>query len=120
MSQRKPQITLFVDFYVQLSRIEEWKQAHRPVWEHCANDPECLLFDVFDDPEDVGHVRLVEVWNATREWFETVQINRPYYATLWQKSRPTWRKEMEITYLERLGEGCSYKYGYLEGGKCMD
>ena len=62
------QVTLFVDFYVQLARIEEWKEAHRPVWAACANEPECLLFDVFQDPQDQGHFRLLEVWSGDREW----------------------------------------------------
>lgn len=114
-----PQLTLFVDFYVQPSLIADWKAAHRPVWDKCANEPECILFDVFEDPDDLGHFRLVEVWSATREWFETVQINKPYYAELWKGSKPTWRKDMSILYMERLGEGCSYKKQYLEGGICM-
>ncbi|KAK3058256.1 hypothetical protein LTR09_001334 [Extremus antarcticus] len=120
MPPNKPQLTLFVDFYIYPHLIEQWKTAHRPVWDACANEPECLLFDVFEDPEDVGHFRLVEVWNATREWFETEQLTKPYYATLWEGSKPTWRKECRIEYLERLGEGCSYRKGYVEGGKCMD
>lgn len=57
----KKQLTLFVDFYIQPYRIEEWKEAHRPVWAACAKEPECLLFDVFHDPEDLGHFRLFEV-----------------------------------------------------------
>ena len=48
------QCTLFVDFYIQPSRTEEFKAAHRPVWAACGNEPECLLFDVFQDPLDPG------------------------------------------------------------------
>lgn len=114
------QLTLFVDFYVQPSRIEEWKEAHRPVWVACGNEPECLLFDVFQDPSYPGHFRLVEVWNKSREWFETKQLTKPYYETLWEKSKPTWEKEVVIQYLERLGEGCSYRTTYLEGARRMD
>ncbi|KAI1343454.1 hypothetical protein F5Y15DRAFT_412242 [Xylariaceae sp. FL0016] len=113
------QLTLFVTFYVQPSEIEAWKAAHRPVWAACAAEPECLFFDVFEDPSQPGKLRLVEVWNATREWFETQQMTKPYYATLWEKSQPTWTKEPEIEYFERLGEGASHKKAYLDGSKLM-
>ena len=112
-----PQLTLFVNFYIQPHLIPQWKAAHRPVWEACGQELECLLFDVFEDPNEAGHFRLLEVWNATREWFETVQLKKEYYGKLWEESRPTWRigKEVEIEYWERLGEGCSWREGYLEG-----
>ena len=120
MASTQKQVTLFVDFYVQPARIEEWKEANRPVWAACGREPELLLFDVFQDPEDVGHFRLVEVWDASREWFEKEQLTKPYYDELWKKSKPTWEKEVRINYLERLGEGCSYRKGYLEGGELKD
>lgn len=99
--------------------VEEWKAAHRPVWAACAAEPECLLFDVFHDPAQPGVYRLVEVWNESREWFETKQLTKPYYDTLWPKSRPTWEQEVQIEYFERLGEGCSFRDGYLAGGQRM-
>ncbi|KAL0569182.1 hypothetical protein V5O48_012780 [Marasmius crinis-equi] len=114
------QCTLFVDFYIQPSRVEEWKEAHRPVWAACAKEPECLLFDVFHDPNDPGHFRFIEVWNASREWFETQQLTKSYYATLWPKSEPTWIKPPQLQYFEREGEGCSYRKPYLDGGERMD
>lgn len=114
------QVTLFVDFYVQPDRIEEWKQAHRPVWAACGNEKELLLFDVYEDPEEKGHFRLLEVWNGDREWFETHQLTKSYYDTLWAKSKPTWAKEMKITYMDRLGEGCCYRKAYIDGGECKD
>lgn len=116
----KKQLTLFVDFHVRPSQIEEWKAAHRPVWEACGKEPECLLFDVFHDPQDPGHFRLVEVWNADRDWFETKQLTKPYYATLWEKSKPTWEKEVVINYFEREGEGCNYRKEFLDSATCRD
>ncbi|KAF2801905.1 uncharacterized protein BDZ99DRAFT_429095, partial [Mytilinidion resinicola] len=75
-----------------------------PQPESCAAEPECILFDVFQDPEHPGHFRFLEVWNASRKWFETNQLTRPYYSTLWEKSKPTWEKEMVTQYFEREGE----------------
>jgi len=120
MSPSKKHLTLFVTFHFLPTRIEEFKLAHRPVWTACTAEPNCLLFDVFHLPDNPGLFRLVEVWDADREWFETKQLTKLYYEELWKKSRPTWEREVEIEYFEREGEGCSYRKGYLEGGKCMD
>lgn len=108
-----PQLTLFVTFHIQPDRIEEWKVAHRPVWKACAAEPECLYFDVFHDPEVMGRFRLVEVWKMARVQFEEEQLTKPYYEVLWQQSKPTWLHDMEIEYMERLGEGTSWKHEFL-------
>jgi quinol monooxygenase YgiN len=66
------QLTLFVTIQVDPSNIEKFKEAHRPVWKACSEEPECLFFDVFQDPESPGRFRFVEVWSKSREWFEKV------------------------------------------------
>ncbi|KAL2843935.1 hypothetical protein BJY01DRAFT_190856 [Aspergillus pseudoustus] len=78
------QFTLFVTFRVAHENIDRSKQAHRPLWAHCAAEPERLLFGVFQDPEEPGRFRVVEVWNQSREWFETHQMTKPYYSILWK------------------------------------
>ncbi|KAK3114710.1 hypothetical protein LTR53_006721 [Teratosphaeriaceae sp. CCFEE 6253] len=113
-------LTLFVDLHIHPAQIPAWKAAHRPVWAACAREPRCLLFDVFHDPAVAGHFRLVEIWDATREWFEREQLTKGYYAELWEASRPTWEREVRIEYWERLGEGGSVRRGYVEGGVWMD
>jgi quinol monooxygenase YgiN len=134
-------LTLFVDFYICPHLIEAWKEGHRPVWAACAQEPECLLFDVvrplfpirgllasknsililpqFNDSSDPGHFRLVEVWNATKEWFVEKQLTKPYYAELWAKTEWTYRKDRRIGYMERLGEGFSWRREYLVSGSLV-
>ena len=119
-TQPQPQLTLFVDFYIQPQLIEKWKEGHHPVWDACAKEPKCILFDVFEDPEDRGHFTLVEVWDATKQWFLEEQMTKSYYDELWQKTEFTYRKARVIRFAERLGEGGSYKSRYLEGSRCMD
>jgi quinol monooxygenase YgiN len=97
MSNPSKQLTLFITFTIDPSKIETWKEAHRPVWAACAAEPECLLFDVFEDPAAPGTMRLVEVWSEGREWFETKQLTKPYYKTMWEKSKPTWVADSECT-----------------------
>lgn len=101
-------------------RTAEFKAAHRPVWAACAQEPECLLFDVFQDPKQPGLFRFVEIWNESREWFETKQLTKPYYDIPWPKLRPMWEQEVEIEFYEREGEECSFWTGYLDGGDCID
>ncbi|KAH9905177.1 hypothetical protein F4778DRAFT_696399 [Xylariomycetidae sp. FL2044] len=113
-------LTLFVTFHIRADAIEAFKAAHRPVWAACAAEPECLLFDVFQDAARPGRFRFVEVWSRDRAWFEIHQLTKPYYATLWERSRPTWEREMEIEYFEREGEGCAVRGLYLEGAARMD
>lgn len=114
------QLTVFVNFQIKSDLIEDFKAAHRPVWTACAAEPECMFFDIFQDLESPGRFRFVEVWNASREWFEKEQLTKPYYAPMWEKSRPTWHKEPQIEYFERDGEGSIFRKGYLARGTLMD
>lgn len=68
----KKQLTVFVTVTVAPESIPAFKAAHQPVWAACAKEPQCLFFDVFQDPEKIGRFRFVEVWSESREWFETV------------------------------------------------
>ncbi|USW56080.1 Putative antibiotic biosynthesis monooxygenase domain-containing protein [Septoria linicola] len=114
------QLTLFVTFKIQPDRIEEFKEAHRPVWAACAAEPECLFFDVFQDPQAPGTFRFVEIWSKDREWFEKEQFTKPYYATLWPKSEPTWAAPVEVEYFERTGDGSTYRKEFLNLGTRID
>ncbi len=67
------QLTLFVTIRVSPENIEKFKEAHRPVWKACSQEPECLLFDVFQDPDIPGRFRFMEVWSKDRSWFEKVR-----------------------------------------------
>ncbi|TVY12954.1 hypothetical protein LARI1_G008980 [Lachnellula arida] len=55
------QLTLFVTFQVAPENIDKFKEAHRPVWKACSEEAECLLFDVFQDPDQPGRYRFVEI-----------------------------------------------------------
>ncbi|KAK9424780.1 putative ABM domain-containing protein [Seiridium unicorne] len=76
MAQPK-QLTLYFTFRIKPHLIEEFKAAHRPVWAACAAEPECLLFDVFQDPATHGKSRFVEIRNANKQWFEKEQLTKP-------------------------------------------
>ncbi|KAB5515365.1 hypothetical protein GE09DRAFT_1160208 [Coniochaeta sp. 2T2.1] len=100
-------LTVFVTFHIKIGQTEAWKEAHMG---SSRAEPKCIYFDVFHNGNN--KFRLVEVWDATKEWFENVQLKKEYYAALWVLSKPTWERDMEIEYFERLGEGMSWKQGF--------
>ncbi|KAF2684716.1 hypothetical protein K458DRAFT_250015, partial [Lentithecium fluviatile CBS 122367] len=107
------QLCVFVTFHIRSDKIEEWKAVHRRIWTPVGNERECLLFDVFESKEEPGLIRLVEVWEGDREWFENVQMKKPYYSLLWEKSQPLWTEPVKLEYFERAGEGSVYRDTYL-------
>jgi len=67
-----PQLSLHVTIQVAPENAEAFLAALRPTWAGCSSEPECLFFDVFQDPKTPGLFRFVELWSKDREWFETV------------------------------------------------
>lgn len=118
--RKNKQLALFVTIQVSQQNIDKFKEAHRPVWKACSEEPECLLFDVFQDPECPGRFRFVEVWSQGREWFEKEQLTKPYYKALWEKSKPLWVEDIKMEYYEREGEGSGWSEEYLAGGRKME
>ena len=116
----QPQLALFVTLRVAPHNAEALATAHRPVWAACAAEPECLVFDVWQDPEDRGRFKFFEVWSKDREWFESEQMTKPYYAALWERSKPLWIEDIKIEYMESFGEGRILRREYIEGGTMMD
>lgn len=68
----KKQMCVFVTFHVQPDKVDEWKAVHREIWTPAGNEKECVLFDVYESLEEPGLMRLVEVWEGDKEWFENV------------------------------------------------
>ena len=82
-STKQPtQLALFVTLHVRPEDAEALAAAHRPVWAACAAEPECLVFDVWQDPLDRGHFKFFEVWSRDREWFERVSFPKPLLRVL--------------------------------------
>ncbi|KAF2211332.1 hypothetical protein CERZMDRAFT_98642 [Cercospora zeae-maydis SCOH1-5] len=114
------QLTLFITMKIKPDKIEEWKEAHKPVWAATASEPEQLFFDLFEDPTDPGTFRFIEVWSKDREWFEKEQFTKDYYKTLWPKSQPLWREPVQVEYYERSGDGLmTYRQEFLDLGEKM-
>ncbi|KAM3414352.1 hypothetical protein BST61_g10998 [Cercospora zeina] len=119
-SSSEKQLTLFITMKIQPDKIEEWKEAHRPVWAAIALEPEQIFFDLFEDPSDPGTFRFIEVWSKDREWFEKEQFTKDYYKKLWPKSQPLWREPVQVEFYERSGDGLmTYRQEFLDLGRKM-
>ena len=68
------QLALFVTIHVRQEDADALAAAHRSVWAACGAEPECLVFDVWQDPLDHGHFKFFEVWSRNRDWFERVSL----------------------------------------------
>jgi quinol monooxygenase YgiN len=55
-------------------------------------EPDCLRFDVLQHADHPGSILLIEAWSS-RDYFEQVQLKRPYYVPYLERVRPMWAKE---------------------------
>ena len=46
-------------------------------------------------------------------------MTKPYYAALWERSKPLWTEDIKIEYMESFGEGRVFRKAYLDGGREM-
>ena len=63
------ELVFHATIHVAPENVEAFLQALRPAWEGCRREPECLFFEVMQDPETPGLLRFVEVWSKDKEWF---------------------------------------------------
>lgn len=72
-----------------------------------------MYFDVFHDGQ--GTFRFVELWTLTREQFENVQMNRPYYEPYLTITKPMWVEPRRIEYFDQLPGYLGLDRKYIEG-----
>lgn len=58
-------------------------------------EQDCLGFDVLHNIDCPETVLLVETWTS-REYFEQVQLKRPYYAPYLARVQPMWAEERRL------------------------
>jgi quinol monooxygenase YgiN len=95
-TQAEPPLFLHVAIQVAPKDVPAFLEALKPCWQACVNEPECLFFDVTQDPENPGSFRFVEAWSKGKEWFIKHQITKPYYAPYLAITQPMWVGEREL------------------------
>lgn len=74
MSTLRKQLVVLVTFHIHPEKIEQWKAVHRLIWTPVQKETECVLFDVFESTEQPGRIRLMEIWDGDRDWFEGASL----------------------------------------------
>jgi hypothetical protein len=96
-----PQVSIQIDVFIDPSNVEKFLEAFKQVFDLVAVEPELLYFDMFQDPDDVGHLSWVENWNKDAEWLMTVRLFlffvRCFFAFL--------MRDFECGFLKQIGRG---------------
>ena len=66
------QLSLQVDIWIDPSNVDKFFEAMRPIFDKVTAEPECVYFEIFQDPDDLGHLSWVENWKASAAWVATV------------------------------------------------
>ena len=66
------QVTLMVDIHVAPNNVDSFLEGLKISYDGVAAEPECIFYDLFVDEDDPGHLRIVEVWNASHDWMQKV------------------------------------------------
>jgi quinol monooxygenase YgiN len=63
---------LQVTIYIKESDVPKFFEYMKPVFDHVTAEPECLYFELFQDPTDPGTISWVENWDKSPEKFMSV------------------------------------------------
>jgi quinol monooxygenase YgiN len=111
--QPKPRLFLHISFHISPADIPAFLDALRPCWQAFVNEPECLYFDVTQDPQNPGHLRFVEGWDASREWFLKEQMRKAYYTPFFEAIKPMELEQRELKFYYFCREGGGAMMGYV-------
>jgi hypothetical protein len=67
-----PTLSLHVHITVAPENAELFLSHLKPCYDVVSAEPECIFFEVFQNPAAPGDFKFVETWNASPEWFQTV------------------------------------------------
>lgn len=67
-----PTLSLHVRIVVAPENVEPFLSHLKPIYDLVAAEPECVFFEVYQNPSTPGDFKFVETWHASGEWFQTV------------------------------------------------
>ena len=68
------QCSLQVEIWIDPANVEKFFEAFQKIFDIVSAEPECTFFEVFQDPDDLGHLSWVENWSASTVWVATVSF----------------------------------------------
>lgn len=81
-----PSVSLHVSITVAPENAQKLLELFQPCYDAVTAQPECVFFEVFQDPDTPGKFRFVENWNASREWIYDVgdfELIHPFLCGRW-------------------------------------
>ncbi|OQU99870.1 Fungal specific transcription factor domain-containing protein [Cladophialophora immunda] len=97
----KSQTILLVTITVDPSDIDEFLKGLHICYDRCVEEPECLSFEVFHSQDSPGRFRFLEIWAKDREWFESVQMKKPYYDPYHEATIKLWTEPRTLEFFDR-------------------
>ena len=68
---------IVVNAFVAPSSATDYLKLSAPIVERFRKEPECLFCELSQNPEDLGHIRIVHGWTKDTEWLRQVSILIP-------------------------------------------
>ncbi|KAI1118071.1 hypothetical protein F5Y14DRAFT_400990 [Nemania sp. NC0429] len=96
-------MSLHVTVHVAPENAVAFFEAFIPVFEKAKDEPECISFEVYQDPEDPGTISWVEDWTKSPDWFAKFQITKDYYKSYLETTEPMFIKPREARFFRKLG-----------------
>ncbi|OAL54225.1 hypothetical protein IQ07DRAFT_584802 [Pyrenochaeta sp. DS3sAY3a] len=97
-----PSVSLHVSITVAPENAQKLLELFQPCYEAVTAIPECVFFEVFQDPDTPGKFRFVENWNASRDWIFDVLLKKDLYKPYEAATKPLWIEPRKIEIWERL------------------
>ncbi|WP_158621285.1 putative quinol monooxygenase [Dyella dinghuensis] len=86
---------LTVQLSIKREQVEDFLRELSALRALIEREPDCLRFDVLQDAACPESIMLVEAWTS-RDYFEQVQLKRPYYTPYLARVQPTWAKDRRM------------------------
>ncbi|KAF2973413.1 hypothetical protein GQX73_g168 [Xylaria multiplex] len=95
--------SLHVTVYIAPENVDRFLAAFKPVFNKVVAEPECLFFEMYQNPQEPGKISWVEDWSKSPEWFLENQVTKDYYKEYFAITEAMFTKPREFQFLERVG-----------------
>lgn len=87
--------------HIDPAHLDKFWEAYTPVFEKTSACPECLYFEVLEDPNVPGKITWIVNWDASPRWVFGEHLNKDYYKPYMATVEPLFTKPFEIRILKR-------------------
>ena len=114
--------SLQVTVYFKPEDVPKFFEHFKSIFEKVTAEPDCVYFEIFQDPEDPGKISWIENWDKSPAWMMEVytilpttrlqvlilttgkhQISKEYYKPYFEATEPMFVKPREFKILKRVG-----------------